>query len=146
MDVYKRLKSGTSSKIKTNEDATAEPNSGNTLWSYSLTFSEAGADIADFVFVFRVADNNAYVRAITTVYSVGRAGIGILAQPLSPGMLAPPVPQPTLENAIMLLYMALRNKTETTGSTFKLYHNDGSVIGQAALTDTGTTLTRGVLS
>lgn len=46
---------------------------------------------------------------------------------------------PTLEDAIMLIYMALRNKLDIT-SSFKEVHNDaGTVITKKALTDDATT-------
>lgn len=50
-----------------------------------------------------------------------------------------PSATPTLEDAIMLMYMALRNKLDVT-STFKEVHNDaGTVITKKALTDDGAT-------
>lgn len=51
---------------------------------------------------------------------------------------APPA-EPTLKQAIMLEYMALRNKVDIT-SSYKEVHNDAStVIAKKALTDDGTT-------
>lgn len=51
---------------------------------------------------------------------------------------APPA-TPTFEEAVMLLYMALRNKVDIT-SSYKEIHNDaGTVVAKKALTDDGTT-------
>lgn len=54
-----------------------------------------------------------------------------------------PPSSPTIEQALMLLYMALRNKQVTTTSETKLYNDAGSVLTKAVLTYDGvTTLTR----
>ena len=50
-----------------------------------------------------------------------------------------PTATPTFEEAVMYLYMALRNKVDVDAST-KEFHNDaGTVIWKKALTDNGTT-------
>lgn len=52
---------------------------------------------------------------------------------------------PTLEQAIMLLYMAVRNRTVTTDTSLKYHNAAGAVLGTAAITDDGVTMTREAL-
>lgn len=46
---------------------------------------------------------------------------------------------PTLEDALMLLYMKERNKTQTTASEFRITNDAGTVITESDLSDNGTT-------
>ena len=75
------------------------------------------------------------------VCQVGR-GVKLLGtQSLSELTVVPPA-TPKLEEVIMLLYMALRNKT-TTDSLFMKIHNDaGSPIIRGPLSDDGQTFVR----
>lgn len=57
-----------------------------------------------------------------------------------------PAATPTVSQALMLLYMALRDRMDTTATAIKLYNDAGQVIAQAALTDDGTTFTRSELA
>lgn len=54
--------------------------------------------------------------------------------------IPPATPRP--DQAIMLLYMALRNKLDTTSTLLEVHNDAGTVIAQAALSDDGTTFTR----
>lgn len=56
-----------------------------------------------------------------------------------------PDAEPTLENAIMLLYMALRNKEDQTSSEYQVHNNAGTVVCEADLTDDGTTASKSKL-
>lgn len=51
---------------------------------------------------------------------------------------APPA-TPTIEEAIMYLYMAVRNQLDVTSSNKSFYNDSGTVIWKKALTDNGTT-------
>jgi hypothetical protein len=51
--------------------------------------------------------------------------------------------QPTIHQALMLLYMSLRNEHTATGSQEKIYNNSGSTITTATVSDDGTTYTKG---
>jgi hypothetical protein len=59
--------------------------------------------------------------------------------------VAAPSATPSLRNAVMLLYMALRNKSTTTSTTQTISNNAGTTIAQAALSDDGTTFERAEL-
>jgi hypothetical protein len=50
-----------------------------------------------------------------------------------------PAATPTVATAIMLVYMALRNKLDITSSTMEIHNDAGTVIAKKALTDDGTT-------
>lgn len=52
---------------------------------------------------------------------------------------AQPSATPTIASALMLLYMALRNKLDTTASTLEVHNDAGTVIAKKALSDDGTT-------
>lgn len=56
-----------------------------------------------------------------------------------------PSATPTFENALMLLYMALRNKLDTTSTQLSINNDAGSVIIKATLSDDGTTFSRAEL-
>lgn len=53
-----------------------------------------------------------------------------------------PTANPTIASAIMLLYMALRNKRVTSSSESKIYNNAGTAISKAAVSDNGTEFTK----
>lgn len=56
--------------------------------------------------------------------------------------VAAPTATPTLRTGLMLLYMALRNRTTTTATTQTIQNNAGSTITSATLSDDGTTFTK----
>ncbi len=55
---------------------------------------------------------------------------------------ATPSATPTLRQAVMLPYMALRNKRETTATLTKITNDAATVIAKATLSDNGTTFTK----
>lgn len=55
---------------------------------------------------------------------------------------ATPSATPTFENALMLIYMVLRNKLNTTSTLLEVHNDVGTVIAKATLSDDGTTFTR----
>ncbi|GIW79442.1 MAG: hypothetical protein KatS3mg105_1249 [Gemmatales bacterium] len=57
-----------------------------------------------------------------------------------------PPPAPSLEQAVMFLYMALRNTMTVTAAQQKIRNAAGSVIATAALSDDSTTFTRNQFS
>lgn len=56
--------------------------------------------------------------------------------------VAAPTATPTLRTGLMLLYMALRNKTTSTATTQTISNNAGTTIASAALSDDGDTFER----
>lgn len=58
-------------------------------------------------------------------------------------LTADPGATPTFEDALMLLYMALRNKRDTTASADEIHNNAGTVLLTATLSDDATTFTKG---
>ena len=91
------------------------------------------------------AGAGAFFMSLASVYNVEKAGIGIWAKPLaelSPG--SPPI-TPTLEEALMLLYMALRNKLVTTTNSVTLHNAAGTPITVASASDDGETFIRQLL-
>lgn len=61
-------------------------------------------------------------------------------------LVAVPSATPTIQQALMLSYMALRNEHTATASQEKIKNNSGSVIATAALGDDSTTFTKGQFS
>ena len=62
---------------------------------------------------------------------------------LSELAVAAPSATPTLRNAIMLLYMALRNKETQTATTRTISNDAGTTIASSTVSDDGTTYTKG---
>jgi hypothetical protein len=54
-----------------------------------------------------------------------------------------PSATPSMRAALMLLYMNLRNRTTTTATAATIQNDAGTTIGTAALSDDGTTMTKG---
>lgn len=59
---------------------------------------------------------------------------------------AQPPTTPTMVQALMLLYMAVRDKLETTGSEQRIHNDAGTVIAKSALTFASGTFTRDKLA
>ncbi len=55
---------------------------------------------------------------------------------------ATPAATPTIVTALMLLYMALRNKLTTDASEMKIFNDGGVTIAKSSLSDNGTVFTR----
>jgi hypothetical protein len=72
-----------------------------------------------------------------------RLGAGVTLTELGAG--APPA-TPTLEEALMFLYMALRNEMVTTATELTFSNAAGTVIARAALSDDGVEFTRAQLA
>jgi hypothetical protein len=97
-----------------------------------IALADAGAGVAGSV--IEEVENRATPTQVNTEVSdvLKTDTIAELAQGI-------PSATPTFEDAIMLMYMAMRNKLDIT-SSFKEVHNDaGTVITKKALTDDGTT-------
>lgn len=60
--------------------------------------------------------------------------------------VAAPSATPTLRTAVMLLYMALRNRTTTTATAQTIQNDAGTTIATAVLSDDGTTMTKSELA
>lgn len=57
-----------------------------------------------------------------------------------------PTATPTIKTALMLLYMAIRNKRTVTATEDGVYDDAGTKIAKSALSDDGTTFTRGEMA
>ena len=57
--------------------------------------------------------------------------------------VAAPSATPTLQNAMMLIYMALRNKRTTTATTDLIFNDAGTQIAASTISDDATTFTKG---
>ena len=57
----------------------------------------------------------------------------------------PPV-NPTIKQCLMLLYMSLRNKKETTNTLLSIYNDAGTRIAKGDLSDNGITFTKDKLT
>jgi len=87
------------------------------------------------------AQDNATVAEINAevVDALGTDTIAELAQGI-------PSATPTIKQALMLLYMALRNESLTTASLLSIKNDAGTVITKATLADDSTTMTKGKLA
>jgi hypothetical protein len=92
-----------------------------------------GADKWDVEAVLLQTQAKADVNA-EVVDAIGVDTIAELAQ-------AAPASTPTLKTAVMLLYMALRNKTIVTSSEFAIFNDADTKIAKSTIADDGTTVT-----
>lgn len=76
------------------------------------------------------ADVNTEVSDVFKTDTISELGVAI------------PAATPTFETALMLIYMALRNKLDTTSTLLKIHNDAGTAIVDAGLSDNGTTFTR----
>jgi hypothetical protein len=108
---------------------------GNWLWSYD-SFTEGFQGAVEF----GVYSGSA-LTSILAVASVNPQDEAVMKQTVSE-LTTVPGASPTVEKALALLYMALRNKLVTESAVLKYYNDAGSIWAHADLTDTGTVFTR----
>lgn len=65
-----------------------------------------------------------------------------LGSDIVPELTGVPSSTPTLKQAVMLLFMALRNKRTSDASTVKIYNNSGALIATASQSDNGAIYTK----
>jgi len=63
-----------------------------------------------------------------------------------PELTSIPGPTPSLYQAIMLLYMSLRNNHTASSSQETIFNDSGASVGTSSLSDNGTTYTKGKFS
>ncbi len=104
---------------------------GITSATFAAGAIDAAAIAADALTAAKVAaDVGAEIAAATT-----GATLSELSQ-------ATPSATPTLAQAIMLMYMALRNQTDTTSGQISYTNDAGTVVVKCTLADNGTTFTK----
>ena len=80
----------------------------------------------------------------TQIYAMNSSALdSIWGETLDELGVGAPSALPAIRDAIMLLYMHLRNKTETTASETRITNNLGTVITESDISDDGTTFTKG---
>lgn len=132
----------TAAKIATDAiDADALADGAITAATFATGAIDATAIAADAITAAKVATGAIDADALATD-AVNEIVAGILAGEITE-LGGVPAASPTLEQALALLYMALRNKQETTATTTKIHNDAGSAIATATLADDGTTFTKG---
>ncbi len=130
--------------IKISKNGAAEGNHagtftevGNGVYYYEFTASEL--DTLGYV-SFRLAKSGVrtFVKEsqVVAIDLNDAASLGLAFSELSQGA---PSANPTLAQAIMLLYMALRNRAQSTSTEQRIMNDVGTVICKATLSDDGTT-------
>jgi hypothetical protein len=115
---------------------------GTYLWTGSIPDGfQGGVEFRDAATatVLSLVAINPQEAEYTDVKVSSRTGMATVLSELPPG--APPA-TPTVEQAVMLLYMALRNRLDTTASELTFHNDAGDVIARAALSDDGITFRR----
>ncbi len=105
------------------------------VYSLDVTAAEMNADLVVVKMTSTTVGANIPLYVIHTFTPTEDITLTELAQ-------AQPAATPTLGNALMLLYMALRNETETDAALLEIKNNAGTVICKAALSDDGTDFTK----
>lgn len=102
---------------------------------YLIQLSSTNTNTLGILTIYLVV---AGVKQVNLQYRVG----GLPLVELGVGV---PSATPTMEDAIALLYMAIRNKLTTTSGLLSIYNDADAVIAKANLTDDGSTFTRSEL-
>ena len=114
---------------------------GNYLWNGSIPDGYQGG------VAFQIADSSTTPATVTVLaFASINPQDFILNGQLRELSTGAPAANPTLEQALMLLYMALRNQMDTTATGLTFHDSSGTVIAHAALSDTGGTFTRGEMT
>jgi hypothetical protein len=69
----------------------------------------------------------------------------LVGSPLAELAQGVPPASPTVEQAIMLLYMGMRNEMQTTTAEKRVKNSSGVIVAKASLTDDGTTFTKAAM-
>lgn len=99
----------------------------------------------DYVAIFTTTNTSALYKSIPVICQVGR-GVALLGTRSLTELPGVPPASPKFEQALMLGYMALRNKLETTSSALKLHNAAGTEIAQASIVEDTTKFTRNGLT
>jgi len=94
------------------------------------------------------------IGSVSSVSTIGAAGLAAIQSQIlallnastMPELTSAPGATPTIFQALMLLYMSLRNAHTATTTQEKIYNNAGAVVATGALSDDGSTFTKGQLS
>lgn len=117
----------------------------DTLGDMAIHVTGTGADPTDFVdqvvldlpgaSVTNILAGGLVQSDLDKVFGTGAASLPELLQ-------ATPTATPTPAQAMMLLYMSLRDQSTTTATTYSVTNNAGTVIAKSTISDDGTTFTR----
>lgn len=94
----------------------------------------------DFIRVDESVAGRADASAVATAISDA-----ILTDVAIPELDASPPAEPTIAEAIGLIFMAMRNRSTSTSTRLKIHNSTGTPIAEAALSDDGSTFTRAAL-
>ena len=84
--------------------------------------------------------NNLGASAVNQILTQIQTALGTDTIPELTGI---PGANPTLKQAIMIMYMGLRNQHTATALQEKIYNSAGSVIASSSVSDDGTTYVKG---
>ncbi len=109
-----------------------------------------------YIFDMLQVETNADLIVLTSSSSTGNISLGdpmiiythIATEDITLAELAQGIPSatPTLRNALMLLYMAMRNLTTTSSSLLEINNDAGTVIAKSTLADDGSDFTKAKLA
>lgn len=119
----------------------AEINASAGVYSLACASTEMNADVVAFKVISTTACSRS---AIGVMYTVTRQikDVAYTGQALAELAQAKPAATPTLEQALMLPYMALRNSASTTTSVYKITNDAGTVIAKAAIAESASVFSR----
>lgn len=119
----------------------AEINASAGVYSLNCASTEMNADVVAFKVISTTACSRS---AIGVMYTVTRQikDVTYTGQTLTELSQAQPASAPTIEQALMLPYMALRNSASTTTSEYRITNNAGTVIAKAAIAESASVFER----
>jgi hypothetical protein len=125
--------------------------SNQIYWSGSVEEQGVGIVVANTPVTLAASQPNINIGTVNTVTNIGAPGLASIQAQVQallnatnmPELSSVPASTPTMYQALMLLYMALRNQHTASTTQEQITNNGGTAIGTAALSDSGTVFTKG---
>jgi|SRR6185437_6786391 len=125
--------------------------SGQIYWNGIIEEQGVGLVVAATPVTLAGAQPSINIGTVSTVNNIGSTGLANIQAQLQillnataiPELTGIPASTPTLSQALMLLYMSLRNNHTATTSQESISNSAGAAITSAQLSDDGTTFTKG---
>lgn len=125
--------------------------SGNIYWNGNVEEQGVGIVVAATPVILAAGQPSINVGSVGSVTNIGAPGLAAIQAQIQALLNATPIPEltgvpnatPTLQQALMLLFMSLRNNHTATQGAETIYNSAGTGITTAQLTDDGSTFTKG---
>lgn len=125
--------------------------SGQIYWNGTIEEQTVGSVVAATAVTLSASQPSLTIGTVTNVTNIGAPGLASIQAQLQallnatamPELTTVPSASPTIFQALMLAYMALRNQHIQTTLQEQIYNSAGTVVGTAQTTDDGTQFVKG---